>query len=110
MKDIFSFSARIDLLTRKTLWELKCTSEITAEHMIQTTIYAWIMRIAHPSLSQKVKIFNIKTGHILRLDASNEELTTVVVAILKGKYEKQPPSSEADFLEECQKIVNPPTI
>lgn len=110
MKDIFAFSARIDLLTRKTLWELKCTSEITAEHMIQTAIYAWIMRIAHPSLSQKVKIFNIKTGHILRLDASNEELTTVVVAILKGKYEKQPPSSEADFLEECQKIIIPPSL
>ena len=106
MKDIFAFSARIDLLTRKTLWELKCTSEITAEHMIQTAIYAWIMRIAYPSLSQQVKIFNIKTGHVLRLDATNEQLTTIVVALLKGKYEKSPPSSEEDFLGECHKTIS----
>ena len=106
LKDIFAFSARIDLLTRKTLWELKCTSEITAEHMIQTVIYAWIMRIAHPSLSQKVKIFNIKTGHVLRLDATNEQLTTIVVALLKGKYERTPPSSEEDFLGECHKTIH----
>jgi hypothetical protein len=102
----FAFSARVDLLTRKCLWELKCTSEITAEHMIQTVIYAWIMRTADPNFSKSVKIFNIKTGQVFRLEALNDQLTQIVVAIIKGKYERQPPANEADFLTECKKTLS----
>jgi len=102
MTNAFAFSARIDLMTVNTLWELKCTSEITAEHMIQTVVYAWIMRTLDTRFSKSVKIFNIKTGQVLRLEATHEDLTTIVVALLKGKYERQPPSSETDFIASCQ--------
>jgi hypothetical protein len=105
MTDRFAFSARVDLLTHKTLWELKCTGEITTEHMIQTVIYAWIMRTVGPTSSKAVKIFNIRLGIVLRLEASIEQLTTIVVSLLKGKYERLPPSTEADFLSECKKII-----
>jgi hypothetical protein len=105
MTDRFAFSARVDLLTHETLWELKCTGEITTEHMIQTVVYAWIMRTIDPKFSKTVKIFNIRLGLVLRLDASIEQLTTIVVSLLKGKYERAPPSTEADFLSECQKII-----
>ena len=106
MTDSFVFSARIDLMTVNTLWELKCTSEITAEHMIQTVVYAWIMRTLDPRFSKSVKIFNIKTGQVLRLEASHKDLTTIVVALLKGKYERQPASSETDFIASCQSVVH----
>jgi len=105
LNDTFAFSARIDLMTERTLWELKCTSEISAEHMIQTVIYAWIMRTLDKKFSKKIKIFNIKTGQVLRLEASLEQLRTIVVAILKGKYEKKPPSTEADFITECRELI-----
>jgi hypothetical protein len=105
MTETFVFSARIDLMTVNTLWELKCTSEITAEHMIQTVVYAWIMRTLDTTFSKSVKIFNIKTGQVLRLEATHEQLTTIVVALLKGKYERQPPSSEMDFIASCQAVV-----
>ena len=105
MTDRFAFSARVDLLTHKTLWELKCTGEITTEHMIQTVIYAWIMRTIDPGFSKSIKIFNIRLGLVLRLEASIEQLTTIVVSLLKGKYERAPPSTEADFLLECKKII-----
>jgi hypothetical protein len=105
MTDRFAFSARVDLLTHKTLWELKCTGEITTEHMIQTVVYAWIMRTVDPKFSKSVKIFNIRLGLVLRLDASIEQLTTIVVSLLKGKYERPPPSTESDFLLECKKII-----
>jgi len=103
LKDTFTFSARVDLLTTSCLWELKCTSEITTEHMIQTVVYAWIMRTT--GFSKSVKIFNIKTGQVLRLEATHEQLTEIVVALLKGKYEKQPPSSEGDFISECREYI-----
>jgi hypothetical protein len=107
MTDSFVFSARIDLMTVNTLWELKCTSEITAEHMIQTVVYAWIMRTLDPKFSKSVKIFNIKTGQVFRLEASHDELTKIMVALLKGKYERQPPSSETDFIASCRGVVEP---
>ena len=38
----FRFSARVDILTKDTLWELKCTSQLSIEHMLQLILYAWI--------------------------------------------------------------------
>jgi hypothetical protein len=101
----FLFSARTDLLTNRTLWELKCTSEITAEHMIQTVIYDWIMRTIDPDFSKDVKIFNIRTGNVLQLNASKPVLDRIVVALLKGKFDKAHPSSETDFVNECRKYI-----
>jgi hypothetical protein len=105
--DSFVFTARTDLITESTLWELKCTTEISAEHMIQTVIYAWIMRTIDPEFSKAVKIFNIRTGQVLRLDADKATLDTIVIALLKGKYESAPPSSAADFVAECRRAITP---
>jgi dihydrofolate reductase len=97
----FQFTARIDLMTKDTLWELKCTSEISTEHMIQTVIYAWIMRTIDPRFSKKVKIFNIRTGQVLELVAEKHTLDKIVVALLKGKYGEQIPFTDEEFLKEC---------
>ena len=99
---IFHFTARIDLLTYKTLWEIKCTSEITPEHLIQVVIYAWIWRTLNPGSRHSVKIFNIKTGQILRLETDTDTLTQIVAKLLKGKYEESEPISDETFLEQCQ--------
>lgn len=105
-KEVFQFTARIDLMTHSTLWELKCTTEITAEHMIQTVIYAWIMRTIDPKFSKTVKIFNIRTGQILRLDARKSILDKIVVSLLKGKYVKQEPISDDLFVRTCRKSIH----
>lgn len=101
----FQFCARVDFITEDTLWELKCTSEITAEHMIQTVIYAWIMRTIDPGFSKNVKIFNIRTGQILRLETSKSVLDHIVITLLKGKYEKQEPFTDEEFLDACRKFI-----
>jgi hypothetical protein len=101
----FRFSARVDLLTSETLWELKCTSEITVEHLIQTVLYAWIWRTIHKDGEKEIKIFNIRSGQVLRLEATDAQLTHIVVVLLKGKYEKEPPLPEGDFINECRRIL-----
>ena len=98
----FHFTARIDLLTYLTLWEIKCTSEITPEHLIQVVIYAWIWRTLNPGSHHSIKIFNIKTGQILRLEADNDTLTEIVAKLLKGKYEESEPINDKAFLEQCR--------
>lgn len=97
----FRFSARTDLITVKTIWEIKCTSTVSLEHKLQTIIYAWIWKILHPDDERQTKILNIKTGEIWRLDASLEELTEIMVELLKGKYNETEINTDDEFVLEC---------
>ena len=101
--DLFRFTARIDLMTQNTMWEIKCTSIISQDHMLQVIIYAWIMRTLDTRFSKSVKIFNIKTGEILRLDADKAMLDKIMVLLLKGKYAKQMAPTTETFIEDCVK-------
>jgi len=100
----FRFSARIDLATENTVWELKCTSTISQDHLLQIVIYAWLWRTMDSSSQKEFRIFNIKTGEILRLDAPIDVLNQIVIALLKGKYENYIPQSDEDFLRDCRKV------
>ena len=111
------FSGRADLITWRTLWELKCTNSLTIEHKLQTILYAWLWCVVNtPDIDKKrsaecknkreVRIFNIKTGEILRLNATFEELTTIVVELLRGKYERHKLKTNEEFLQDCAKFMN----
>lgn len=105
----FKFSARTDIITSECLWELKCTSAISTENLLQTVIYAWIWRLLphkNPEDAEKaVKILNIRTGEIFQLNATIEELTEVVVLLLRGKYDICDPVCDMDFVENCRKSI-----
>jgi hypothetical protein len=111
------FSARADMITWRTLWELKCTGSLTVEHKLQTILYAWLWYIVNTSNMGKsretpecpnpreTRLFNIKTGEILRLNATFEDLTIIVVELLRGKYESHLPKTNEEFLEDCEKFM-----
>ena len=52
----FRFSARVDLLTDNTLWELKCTSQLGMDHKLQVIIYAWLWRVLFDETMVKKEI------------------------------------------------------
>jgi hypothetical protein len=99
----FRFSARVDLITPNTVWELKCTSQLSIDNLLQVVIYAWLWRTIHQNraefMGKSFKILNIKTGEILRLDASLEELDVIMGKLLKGKYSKMRVLSDDDFIQ-----------
>ena len=95
------FSARVDFLTEKSLWELKCTSELSEEYLIQTLVYAWIMRTLDPENKKEVKIMNIRTGEILLLTSEKAVLDDIIILLLESKYGKREAIPDADFLESC---------
>ncbi len=105
----FRFTARVDLITESTVWELKCTSEITIEHLVQVIAYAWLWNMRyneHCETPVKVfKIFNIKTGDVLRLDASMEDLNYIMTELLVGKYKELVPKTDDEFLADCHNIL-----
>lgn len=106
----FRFTARVDLITESVVWELKCTSEITIEHMVQVIAYAWLWNMRyneHCETPVKVfKIFNIKTGDVLRLDASMEDLNYIMTELLVGKYAELVPKTDDEFLADCHNILD----
>lgn len=106
----FRFTARVDLITESTVWELKCTSEITIEHLVQVIAYAWLWNMRyneHCETQVKVfKIFNIKTGEILRLDASMEDLNYIITELLLGKYKELVPKTDDEFIADCHDILD----
>ena len=105
----FRFSAIVDVLTDECIWELKCTNVITIEHKIQLIIYAWLWEMMDKP-KKKFKLLNIKTGEIYELKYQKEELTKIIVSILKGKYSKQINKNDKDFLNDNKKYMNKKTV
>ncbi len=92
----FRFTARTDLITDDTVWEIKCTKEITMDHQLQVVIYAWLLRAL--KMYKPCKIYNIKTNEIQELHATDEELNYVVISLLQGKYKKVERVSDEEFI------------
>jgi hypothetical protein len=103
----FRFTARVDLITHDTVWELKCTSKISLDHLLQVVIYAWLWKMRYVTdvdemdMEKKFKIFNIRTKELLSLNATLDDLNTIIVALLRGKFEKQEMKSDEDFIGDC---------
>lgn len=96
--ELFRLNARIDLITPKTIWELKCTSITNIEHLLQVVIYAWIWRVATKRETRDFKILNIKTGEIQKLNATNEELNLIMFELFKNIYKKNKKYTNDEFI------------
>jgi hypothetical protein len=111
---VFRFSARVDLVTETTIWEMKCTNQITIEHMLQVVIYAWIWKMMYENTSlaiqkkksaKQFKLFNIRTGELWELKATKEELTQIVVELLRGKNISPTRKTDEEFLQEMNILL-----
>lgn len=105
---IFRFNARVDLLTKASIWELKCTSELGFEHKLQLIIYTWLyyMKISPNERDMHIKnsyLFNIKTGEWLKCIGSISDMTAVVTEIMKGKFLNEEELPDEKFIESLQK-------
>ena len=107
-KDVkFRFTARTDLITPETVWEMKCTSKISIDHMLQVVIYAWLWKMrssldAEASDEKVFKIFNIRTNELMRLDASMDDLNIILLALLRGKFQKPELKVDDEFISDCK--------
>jgi hypothetical protein len=102
----FRFTAIVDLVTATNVWELKCTSDISIDHKLQVIIYAWLWNMME--LPEKVfKILNIKTGEIYILEYTDfGDLTTIVVALLKGRHDELAVKTDDEFMRDCREVIS----
>jgi len=101
----YRFTARIDLDTENNVWELKCTSQINIEHMMQTVVYAWLYKMVYNN-NKNFRLFNIKTGELWKIDAEIEDLTTIVVALIRGKCHKIDKKTDVEYIEESKQFIS----
>jgi hypothetical protein len=94
----FKFVARADVLTTTALWELKCVGKLTVEHLMQTAVYAWLLKVTRQE-EKECKILNVRTGEVRRLEATSEELLEVVVLLLRNKFAKTTKLGDDAFLQ-----------
>jgi len=90
--EIYRFTARVDLVSNQRVWELKFVNELTIEHYLQFIFYEWLWRCVHYNDKENQNdkqfyIFNIRKEEIFRISASFDELSEIVVLIIKGKFE-----------------------
>ena len=89
-----------DFITEDSLWEVKCSSHLSIEHFLHIVIYAWLWQCMYPDSDKKFKILNIKSSQVFVLNATMEELTIIIVTLLKGKYmDEKLPLNNDDFLQ-----------
>lgn len=101
----FRFSGRLDILSKNTIWELKCTSKISQEHQLQVVIYAWLWNILYPDSPRNVYLLNIRTGEKQILKHDPFQYTQIVVSLLMNKYEDYKKLDDEEFAEKCVGII-----
>lgn len=106
---VYRIGARVDLMTETSIWEMKCTSNLTIDHKLQLILYMWIWNMTvHPSEwpkhSKTGYLFNIKNGELLRLETCMEDMNKIVSEILKDKYKKTIPKTDDEFLDMIRDI------
>ena len=103
--EVFRFTARVDLITISTVWELKCTTQISIDHKLQTIIYAWLWKMLNPGDPRDIKILNIKTGEIIKLVADMDELNHIMLLLLKGKFREPIIKTDEEFIHDCREHI-----
>lgn len=103
----FKVSARVDALTRTTLFELKFVNELTIDHFLQVMIYAWIYTTVYPEdVDRTFCLFNIKTNEIYELNTDATCLQEVMRILIQSKYGNDEPASDASFVSQCRNILH----
>jgi nucleoside-triphosphatase THEP1 len=98
----FRFTARVDLITETTLWEIKCTTNTTTDHLIQLAIYAWIWQHSNRTKKQ-YKLLNVVTGDTYTMidNVLLEDLDLIMKELLLSRYSTRKPKTDEEFIQSC---------
>jgi hypothetical protein len=107
LKNKIRFSAIIDAIDSKTVYEFKCTDTLEPEHYIQVVIYAWLWnKICERDQGPRVfKLLNIRTGEMQHLHYKEEAINKIMEKLLCAKFAKREVLTDQQFIDRCGKIA-----
>lgn len=92
----------VDAVDKNNVYEFKCVDDLTMEHKLQLIVYAWV--ISKTNNDKCFKLFNIKTGEILRLNTSSK-MNTIVEKLIRNKYQEQTTLDDDAFIKKCNNVA-----
>ena len=102
-----SLRGQIDAYSEKqsTLWEIKCVENLDYVYEIQLAIYAWILGRMYPKRFSELNfhLLNIKTGELIAIKSSMENLTKMVHFLIAEKTRIIPTYTDEEFIRKFTK-------
>jgi len=91
---------QVDILTKESIWELKCTKKLSSENVLQLALYYFLFRLKHPKTKKTLKLFNLLTGEIQQINVEPENLEKIFFSIYKKKYGSEDKSlTDQEFVD-----------
>jgi hypothetical protein len=59
----------------------------------------------HKDGKKTFKLFNIRSGELLRLEASMDELNHIMLTLLKVKFQDKVVKTDEDFIHDCRSYL-----
>ena len=99
-------NGRIDGYDDKTVWEFKCVSTLSLDHLLQLLIYAWMWEktLVHSYGKKNYKIINIRTGEIKQLVYQDYFVDQIMELIFINNFELKIETNDEMFITKCKKI------
>jgi hypothetical protein len=94
---IIRFQGFIDAITSDTVWEIKCTSELSLEHHLQLAVYAWMM-MRKSTDTYQFKLINLKTGEIRRIKTL-DYVDEIMANLINSKFSASLELSDDQFIQ-----------
>ena len=101
-----NISAVVDAVDEDCVYEFKCTDMLTLEHKLQLLIYSWLWEKCMMDLHgmRMFKIFNIRTGEVLKLNHTSPKINIIVNNLLKYKYGPKTNLNDDEFIKQCLNV------
>lgn len=99
---VFRFTARTDFMSRDSIWEMKCTGQLTTEHKLQLVIYMWLYHMTLPpsETMKKGYLFNVKTNELLQLNGNVNDWSIIIVELIRHMFIDNARKTDEEFLTE----------
>lgn len=111
-KNYISISGRIDIIDNETLWEIKCTSDIKFDHILQLLIYAYITKqMKEYDNIKHYKLLYILLNKIVVLEYPSDT-EEIIDYLIQMKYENKNKINDETFIKNCleNKIIKTPIV
>lgn len=98
---IASLSGSVDCIDDETIYEIKCTKELTFEHQLQLLVYGWLFdynAIKNNTETRKYKLINALSGEMQIITCSDFKLLMQLLVKNKQRMDEQQISDE-DFIK-----------
>jgi hypothetical protein len=101
----YTLNGVIDILDyeKGNVWEIKCTTTIDNEHIIQMAIYAWML-FTKENIMMNAKLLNVCRNEVVQLVYDHEKITSMIEYLLKSKYEKRTILTDTEFIKDCLEV------